>query len=95
MRVVYHRLVENDVAEVLEHYGALSPTLAEDFRRELKRVIAQAAANPFRFHPAGRYRRANLTRFPYHILYEVCEDTLRIMVLRHNKRHPRYGVGRR
>ena len=71
MRVVYHALVESDVAEILDHYKAYSPALAEDFNRELRAIIAQAANNPLRFHPAGRYRRANLKRFPFHVLYEV------------------------
>jgi plasmid stabilization system protein ParE len=95
MRVAYHPLVESDVSEVLTHYAALSPRLAEDFKRELRHVIVQAAANPLRFHSAGGYRRANLKRFPYHILYDVSGDTLRVMIVRHNKRHPRYGAQRR
>ena len=95
MRVGYHRLVEKDVAEILDHYERFSSRLAEDFREELKRIIDHAAGNPLRFHPAGRYRRANLSRFPFHILYEIREDALRIMIVRHNKRDPLYGTGRR
>lgn len=81
--------------EILQHYRAVAVDLAEDFKRELRAVIAQAAANPFRFHPAGRYRRANLKRFRFHVLYEICDDSLRVMIVRHNKRHPRYGSERR
>jgi toxin ParE1/3/4 len=95
MRIGYHPLVEKDVDEILDHYEGLSVRLADDFRNELRRIIDKAAASPLRFPPAGRYRRANLHRFPYHILYELGDNQFRIMIVRHNKRHPRYGTGRR
>lgn len=34
----------------------------------------------------------NLTRFPYHLLYEVQANAVRVMVVRHNKRNPDYGL---
>jgi hypothetical protein len=37
MRVGYHALVETDLVEILNHYRALSPMLAEDLKRELSR----------------------------------------------------------
>ena len=52
--------------------------------------------DPARHHPAGRgFRRANLPRFPYHVLYEIHAESLRIMHVRHNKRHPDYGMERK
>jgi hypothetical protein len=79
---------------VLDHYRAISSGLAKEFEEEFRLTIAKVASNPLRFHPAGRFRRANLTRFPYHLLYRICEDTVRVVVLRHNKRHPKYGQDR-
>jgi hypothetical protein len=40
------------------------------------------------------FRRANLKRFPYHLLYELHPTSLRVVLVRHNKRHPQYGLPR-
>lgn len=95
MEVSYHPLVKRDVAEALKYYSAISPWLADEFHEEVRSIIAQAADNPLRFHPTDRgFRRANLHRFPYHILYEVQTESMRVMHIRHNKRHPQYEMGR-
>src|SRR5437762_10563964 len=68
--VVYHPAVQEDVSAILSYYDQRSNILGDQFWQELKRVIARAAQNPERYHPANkRLRRANLTRFPYHVLF--------------------------
>lgn len=95
MEVIYHPLVKRDVAEALKYYGEISSRLADEFHAEVRAIIAQTADNPLRFHSADRgFRRANLRRFPYHILYEVRAESLRVMHVRHNKRQPEYGMQR-
>ena len=95
MEVNFHPLVKRDMAEALRYYDGVSTRLAED-REEVLVIIAEAAANPLRFHLAGQdFRRANLRRFPYHILYEIRTDVLFVMHIRHNKRHPQYGMERK
>jgi hypothetical protein len=70
--------------------------LADEFHGELRMMIECAAANPLRFHLVDRdFRRINLPRFPYHILYDVRPDAIRLMIVRHNKRHPNYGMERK
>ena len=39
----------------------------------------------------GDLRRVNLDRFPYHFLFRIHGDTVRILVVRHHRRHPLYG----
>jgi plasmid stabilization system protein ParE len=95
VEVTYHPLVKRDVIEALRYYTQISQRLAEEFQAELQVLIARAASNPLRFHLTERgFRRANLRRFPYHVLYEVREEALRIIHVRHNKRHPDYGKER-
>src|SRR5512139_1615073 len=48
--VEYHPAVEQDVAEALRRYDAVSQKLGEEFQAELRRVTALAAAKPGRFH---------------------------------------------
>ncbi len=95
MRVEYHPAVERDVAEALQRYDAVSQRLAEEFKAELRRRTALAAANPRRFHliKAGLHR-ANLKRFPYHFIYRELADGIRVILVRHHRRHPEFGMER-
>jgi len=96
VEVTYHPFVKRDFIEALRYYHGVSGTLADEFHKEVRSAIAQAAASPLRFHGVEQgFRRANLQRFPYHILYEIREQDLRVMLIRHNKRHPDYGMTRK
>ncbi len=96
MEIVYHPLVQRDAEGVLAYYHKVSERLAVEFHDEPPSVINEAAENPLKFPPVDQsFRRANLKRFPYHVLYDVSPDRLRVMLVRHHKRHPRYGVSRK
>jgi plasmid stabilization system protein ParE len=97
MNLIYHRSVQSDVSAVLGYYDEVGgPGLGEAFLDEFMTHVAWALENPTRFHPVeGDLRRVNLQRFPYHFLYRVHGDTLRILVLRHHHRDPAYGLKRR
>jgi plasmid stabilization system protein ParE len=96
MRVVYHPAVQKDVNGILRYYDDASPKLADEFWDELRRVIDLIAENPDRAHPAERgLWRVNLRRFPYHILFRGLPLTIRVIVVRHDKRHPHFGTSRR
>ncbi len=94
--VSYHPAVQKDVSIILEHYDDISPRLGDAFWTELLMQIELAEKSPFRFHfGLGDMRRANLKRFPYHFLFRVTSSGIRILVIRHHKRHPSYGSKRR
>jgi hypothetical protein len=94
--VQYHPAVEQDVAEALQRYDAVSQKLGEDFKAELRRVIRMAAARPGRFHliKPGLHR-ANLKRFPYHVIYRDLPGGIRVTLVRHHRRHPEHGLERK
>ena len=95
MRVEYHPSVEQDVAKALRRYDDASLRLGEEFKAELRRVIAVAATSPERFHllKPGLHR-ANLKRFPYHLVYRILTDGIRITLVRHHRREPGFGMNR-
>ena len=80
---------------ILHYYHGISQRLANEFEEELRETVRKATSNPFRSHIVDRgFRRVNLDRFPYHILYEIKGELLRVMIVRHNKRHPNFGLRR-
>ncbi|MBI5766851.1 MAG: hypothetical protein HZA93_03600 [Verrucomicrobia bacterium] len=54
------------------------------------------AANPTRFgFFKDDLRRARLRTFRHHFLFRIVEAEVRVLVLRHNRRHPEFGLTRR
>lgn len=97
MKVIYHRLAVRDVRETLDHYEyEAGQALADRFFADLLATLAKALANPNHFPPLGEtLRRANLTDFPYHFLYEVKSWGIKVLVVRHHRRRPDYGLRRK
>ena len=95
MEARFHRRVQADLDEILKKYYLISPRLREDFFAEFQVGISKAIENPRYFHfDRSGLRRCNLDRFPYHFLYDIREDYLRIWVLRHNRRNPNLELKR-
>lgn len=99
MKVSYHPSVQDDVNEILDHYrSAGGDALADRFFQELMRHIQTLAAHPERhsfYLGRAPYRRLRLLRFPHVIVFRILKDHVRITVIKHEKRHPSYGMKRR
>jgi plasmid stabilization system protein ParE len=96
MRVVYHQDVQSDVNQALERYRSISPQLAEMLWDELQANFTRIKKNPLACHfETAPFRRANLKRFPYAILYRVFSERVKIIVIKHVKRRSDFGLKRR
>ncbi len=97
MAMIFHRLVQKDLRIVLSYYQEESGVaLADRFFSDLEKLVAQIASEPRRFHQVSSgLRRANMRRFPFHLLFRESPGGVRVLVLRHHKRHPDYGIGRK
>ncbi len=97
MRLVLHPKVYSDIDKIMEYYEQIAtPELADEFYAELRYFMAEAAKRPEFFSIRERdIRRVNLDRFPYHFLFRIVGDVVRILVVRHHSRHPSVGVRRR
>jgi hypothetical protein len=64
---------------------------------EVERQILTIAAMPTRWMVAsGDVRRSLMKCFPYVILFRiVADDTIRVTVVKHERRHPAFGLFRR
>lgn len=93
----FHKLVKSDLRAALAYYDSEGgPLLGDRFFEAVESAISRVMENPRRFHfvEAG-LRRAPLEIFPYHFLYEERGGRIYFLVLRHDRRHPRFGLQRR
>ncbi len=97
MRLVLHPKVSADVSAIMDYYEQVATReLADEFYAELRHLIGEAVASPESFSMRERdLRRVNLRRFPYHFLFRIVGDCVRVLVVRHHKRRPSLGRARR
>ncbi len=97
MRLVFHPKISSDISSIMKYYEQVStPELADEFYSELRHFILTAVEKPKSFAVRERdVRRVNLQRFPYHFLFRIVNDTIRILVVRHHSRSPSFGIRRR
>jgi toxin ParE1/3/4 len=97
MRLVLHPQVYSDIDKIMAYYEEVATEhLGDEFYAELRYFMAAAPARPESFAIRERdLRRVNLHRFPYHFLFRIVGDTVRILVVRHHSRHPSLGISRR
>jgi len=97
MRLEFNKLVASDISRIMDYYKeAAGRQLADDFYQELRAFFQKAAESPESYAIRERdLRRVNLERFPYHFLFRIIGDSVRILVVRHHSRRPTVGTSRR
>ena len=92
---VFHPKVPGEVRQIISDYEEISVKLADEFWTELTEAIVYATEFPKRHHfDASGRRRSNLNRFPYHLLFRVFDDRIRVTVVRHHNRISQLGSRR-
>jgi len=96
MRLEFHRQVASDISRIMDYYEDVAgPKLADEFYTELRTFFQKAADSPEAYDIRERdLRRVNLERFPYHFLFRIARDRVRILVVRHHRRRPSLGLHR-
>lgn len=97
MRIEYHPAIEQELRKIIEYYDLYSQGLGLEFLNEFERQILKIVSSPTQWRIVeDDIRRALMRRFPYVIYFRVLEnDVLRVMVVKHQHRHPDYGLGRK
>lgn len=97
MRIEFHKLVSSDISRIMDYYEDMAGIqLAGEFYDELRVFFQRPAESPEGYAIRERdLRRVKLERFPYHFLYRIVDDTVRILVVRHHSRRPTLGTHRR
>lgn len=90
-----HPLADLEIREAVEWLQERSVRAADRFLDEMATLRERIVAIPGLGHPCGRFRRVNLKRYPYHLLYAISDsDEVWVLVMRHDSRHPDYGMDR-
>jgi plasmid stabilization system protein ParE len=99
LKLGFHPLVQRDLNEILDYYvSEAGHETADRFESEFRVAIATIQKNPLHFpfyQKQRRYRRCKLSTFPHLILYREENGYLRVMVLKHVRRSPSFGLRRR
>jgi plasmid stabilization system protein ParE len=97
MLIEFHRQVASDISQIMNYYEDVAgQKLADEFYAELRSFFQRAAESPHAYGVRERdLRRVNLERFPFHFLFRVVDQRVRILVIRHHRRQPSLGLDRR
>lgn len=96
-QIIYDVEARFDVLEIVEYYEKIDdPQLADRFTSELEKFIKYVAERPESFADIrSGLRRANMNRFPHHIIFQIVDtETIRILAVKHDRRNPDLGLDR-
>lgn len=89
--VFIHPEAGKEVETAIDYYHEISPQLSADLRIKFWGAVSEATRHYKLYQPIrGQYRKINLERFPYKIVFRLKDDTLIIMAFAHHKRKPNY-----
>lgn len=97
MKISLVPAAEADLAEAATFYEKTgSAVVAAKFIAEFKRVSYVLLEFPSIGTPRARGTRAfSLSLFPYTVIYRQTTDGITIVVVKHERRRPTYGGGRK
>lgn len=78
--LIVSREAQDDIAEAVEWFHDISPSLSTRFELELERIYSSIREHP-QMYPAvyRKFRRALMQRFPYAIFYVV--ETFAVLIV--------------
>ena len=86
---------EQEMLGAARYYESQAVGLGEDFLSKVESAVRDIAEHP-EMWPVIRLdiRRRLVHRFPYGILYRMCDEEIVVVAVAHLRRHPTYWIGR-
>ena len=95
MSISFHPKAVTELEAATREYVGIDPELGADFRREIEHTVTLISSHPWIYRLRfGLYRRANLGRFPYHLVFVEEKEGLRIIAMAHSSRRPHFWANR-
>ena len=96
MKFQYHPEAAKELTSSIQYYDDKSVGLGAEFLDEIEECIAQVLTYPQSGSLlTNKSRRILLNRFPYEIIYDVSENVMTIIAVKHLKRKPGYWRSRK
>ncbi len=94
--VVFHEEAEQEIFDAANFYEEVSHTLTIEFFDELFSVIDTVVASPNRNQEISKgFRKSNLKRFPFKVVYKIENEKIVVVAIAHHKRKPNYWKKRK
>lgn len=96
MTVRFVREAQQEFLDAMLYYEEAEPCLGRRFRAELEKTVRHLRDHPeiYRIRIVAQ-RRINLKTFPYYLPFIIRGETVWVLAVAHESRHPRYWIGRR
>ena len=100
MRPRVLKAAEDEILEAALYYEDRQHGLGFDFYEQVSETIAAIGKSPLRFpvyegeHLEHEFRRAQIRRFPYIVVYQVRPQETLVVAIAHTSRKPGYWEGR-
>jgi toxin ParE1/3/4 len=81
----------SELEDAVKWYGKISVELSDDLVSKFIGALDIVKANPLQSPEIIEgYRKLNLDRFPYKLVYKILEDEILVVAISHHKRNPNY-----
>ena len=91
MHLIYHPEAEAEIIEAAKYYDRQVSGLGGQFLEAIDGAVAATLDAPERWRRVdGEIRRSLPGRFPFGIYYRTEGEVLRILAVKHHRRHPDY-----
>jgi plasmid stabilization system protein ParE len=97
VKIRFLQPAERELGEAVEYYEAQEPGLGFELFEEVWAAIERIEQYPEAWQPVSpRARRCHTNRFPYGVIYQICEeeDEILIVAVAHLHRKPGYWKNR-
>ena len=91
MRMRFDEDARREYLDAFVFYSNRAEKIGAKFAHAVEYAIAKIHSSPNRFRELEEgVRRCRVLRFPYSILYNVGEDEILVLAIKHDRRNPDY-----
>lgn len=91
MRFIYHREASAEINTAARHYETKAQGLGASFIAELDDAVASLRMYPLKYPIVEQdVRRRSLHHYPYAIYFRIEGEVIRVLSVKHHRRHPDY-----
>ncbi|MBI3195889.1 MAG: type II toxin-antitoxin system RelE/ParE family toxin, partial [Ignavibacteriae bacterium] len=84
MRIEFLTVAEDEFVDAVNYYNQKQNGLGDEFNLEVEQTIKRIKEFSYAWSPLStRTRRCLTNRFPYGVIYQVCDETILVIAVMH------------